>query len=90
MQNNVTIDGFEIATWQSDPDIDLPYQAVNMTVAIEFLEGYGLTEEEKTSLPALMAGYCRLIEESKLVGFGDTEFEAIQDLFSHATKTNNG
>lgn len=85
MQNNMTISGFKIATWYSEFSEE-PYHAVNMTLAAELLEGYDLTDEEKTELPALMAGYCRLIEEYRLVGFGETEFEAIQDLFSHATK----
>lgn len=84
MQNNMVINGFKIATWKSEhiEPSDLPYQAVNMSLAVQRLKGYELTEEEKTELPALMAGYCRLIEESRLVGFGITELEAIKDLFN--------
>lgn len=83
-QNDMSIDGNNIATWFSK-GVDAPYHAVNMTVAVDMLSGYGLSDEEKTSIPELMGGYCRLIEERGLVGYGDTEFEAIADLFSHAT-----
>ena len=86
MQNDLIIDDFKISTWSSE-FAEPKYLAVNMTVALKRLEGYGLTDEEKTSLPALMAGYCRLVDEARLTGFGDTEFEAIKDLFSHATTT---
>lgn len=85
MQNDMSIDDFKISTWYAE-HCDLPYHAVNMSVAVKELEGCELTEEEKTSLPELMAGYCRLVEESGWVGYGDTEFEAIYDLFSKATK----
>lgn len=85
-QNNIVMDGFDIATWYSE-GVDSPYIAVNMTVSRKMLAGYSLTEEEKTSLPEMMGGYCRLIEESRLIGYGETEFEAIADLFSNATLT---
>ena len=78
-QNDMVIDGDHIATWYSK-GVDQPYHAVNMTVAVDMLDGYSLTDEEKTSLPELMGGYCRLIEERGLTGYGDTEFEAIADL----------
>lgn len=84
MQNNVVINGFKISIWHSEL-AEPACTAVNMTVAIEKLSGYDLTEEEQTDQAALMAGYCRLIEDSKLVGYGDTEFEAIADLFRHAS-----
>lgn len=77
-QNDVVIDGIKISTWYSD-GVDKPYMAVNMTKAVEVLEGYGLTDEEKTQLPALTAGYCRLLDEYQLTGYGDTELEAIQE-----------
>jgi len=86
MQNDLTIDGFNISTWFAK-HMPKPYQAVNMTAAIERLDGYELTEDEKTQIPDLMAGYCRLVDEGGLIGFGDTEFESIADLFSKATKT---
>jgi len=85
MQNNMTIDGFHIAVLTSE-FANPPCVATNMTVAIQMLEGYDLTEEEKTDVTELQAGYCRLIDERGLNGFGETEFEAIADLFSHAKK----
>jgi len=83
-QNDIVIDGFDIATWYSK-GVDSPYMAVNMTVSRKMLAGYSLTDEESKELPSLMGGYCRLIEERGLAGYGETEFEAIADLFSHAT-----
>lgn len=85
MQNNLVIDGFKIATWKSDFS-DPPYIATNMTVAVELLEGYDLTDEEKTDITELQAGYCRLIDERGSNGYGETEFEAIADLFGKAQK----
>lgn len=80
------IDGNRIAVWTSDV-CDYYCVAVNMTVAVQRLEGYDLTDEEKTDVTELMASYCRLIDEFQLTGYGDTEFKAIADLFSKATKT---
>jgi len=88
MQNEMTIDGNKITTWYAD-HMEQPYTAVNMTVSIEMLKGYDLTDEEKTEQSALMAGYCRLLEERGLIGWGETEFESIQDLFSNATKVDS-
>ena len=85
-QHDLVIDGIEVATWYSE-GMEAPYMAVNMTHSKKFLEGYNLTEKEKTELPALTAGYCRLLEEYGLTGYGDTELESITDLFSNAIKT---
>lgn len=85
-QNKMTVDEYQIATWYSE-GVPEPYMAINMTQAVKMLDGYSLTLEEKTELPALMAGYYRLIEEAGLAGYGETEFESIQDLFSNATPT---
>ena len=82
-QNDMTLNGYKIATWYSD-GIDAPYMAINMTKALEMLDGYGLSDEEKTELPALMFGYFRLIEEAGLAGYGETELESIQELFPSA------
>ena len=57
---------------------DPPWLAVDMDAAAELLEGYDLTEKEKTYLPELMAGYCRLIDEAGLDHYGYTEQEAIE------------
>jgi hypothetical protein len=62
------------------PHAEPPWIAVNMRTACEMLEGYDLTKEEKTDLPALMAGYCRLIDEGNLIGYGSTELEAILNI----------
>jgi len=80
-QNDMIIDGQKIATWYSD-GVESPYMAVNMSASIKMLKGYNLTESEKTSLPMIMGGYCRLIEEAGFVGYGDSEIDAIQELFA--------
>jgi hypothetical protein len=63
---------------------DEPWCAVNMEAACQMLKGYELTEEEKNSVPAIMAGYCRLIDEANLIGFGMTEEEAVRDCLANA------
>jgi len=57
----------------------LPWCAVEMNAACRLFDGYDLTEQEKTSLPHLMAGYCRLLEDADLVGYGKTENQAISE-----------
>lgn len=83
--NKITIDGYEIQIWTTDV-CDPPCVAVNMTAAIKRLEGYDLTEEEKTDVTDLMAGYCGYVDQYGYTGYGDTEFEAIADLFSKDKK----
>lgn len=85
MQNYMEIDGNRIGVWTTDV-CEPPCVAVNMTVAVKRLEGYELTEEEKTDVTELMAGYCGYVDQYHLTGYGDTEFEAIADLFSKAKK----
>lgn len=63
-------------------DDELPWIAVDVGSAIESLADYDLTEKEKTELPSLLMGYCNLIEQLGLVGFGKTENDAISDLIS--------
>ena len=60
------------------PHMTPPWIAVDMDAAAELLEDYDLTDEEKTSLPELMAGYCRLIDEADLCHYGQTEEEAVK------------
>ncbi len=79
------IDGNKIGVWTTE-FCDPPCVAVNMSVAIKRLEGYELTEEEKVNVTELMAGYCNYVDQYGLTGYGDTEFEAIADLFSKAKK----
>lgn len=84
MQNDMQIDGNKISTWHS-PHIEQGlWLAVNMTAAVKMLDGYNLTDDEKTDLSCLMAGYCRLIGEAGLTGYGDSELDAISDLFGKA------
>lgn len=52
--------------------------AIHRDSAINLLEGYDLTDEQKNDAGALMAGYCRLLEEAGLVHYGGTEQEAIE------------
>jgi hypothetical protein len=85
MQNYMEIDGNRIGVWTTEV-CEPPCVAVNMTVAVKRLEGYELTEEEKTDVTELMAGYCSWVDQHQLTGYGDTEFEAIADLFSKAKK----
>jgi hypothetical protein len=85
MQNYMEIDGNKICVWTTDV-CEPPCVAVNMTVAVKRLEGYELTEEEKTDVTELMAGYCSWVDQHQLTGYGDTEFDAIADLFSKAKK----
>lgn len=85
MQNYMEIDGNRIGVWTTDV-CDPPCVAVNMTVAVKRLKGYELTEGEKTDVTELMASYCAYVDQYQLTGYGDTEFEAIADLFSKAKK----
>jgi hypothetical protein len=84
-QNDMVIDGYDIATWYSD-GVDAPYLAVNMTVARKVLSGYRLSDSEQSDVMMLMAGYCRIVEERGLTGYGDTELEAIADLFLNSKR----
>lgn len=60
-----------------NPTCNPPWLAIDMAKAAEKLKGYNLTEAEKTDVSELMAGYCRLVEESGLDHYGETEAEAI-------------
>lgn len=57
---------------------EAPWLAVPMKAARELLAGYDLTEDEKNNLPAMMAGYCRLLDEARYTFEGDSERE-VQD-----------
>jgi len=86
-QNNMIIDGQEIATWHS-PHLDATrhkaYHAVNMTAVIAMVGEKNLSIAQKTHLPSMMAGYGRVIDENGFIGWGDCEFESIVDLFEKA------
>lgn len=70
------------------PHCSPPWLAVDMEAAAELLDGYRLTEKEKTDLPALMAGYCRLIDEAGLCFYGDTEEDATADAMANKETPN--
>lgn len=55
-----------------------PWLAVPMKAARAALEGYDLTDDESGSVPGIMAGYCRLLDEAGMTFLGDTERE-VQD-----------
>jgi hypothetical protein len=51
--------------------------ALSMPECIERLKGYTLTDEEKTVGAALLAGYCRLLDDEGLIEENHrTEYEA--------------
>jgi hypothetical protein len=58
-------------------DDQKPWIAVDMDRARELLAEHDLTDEEKTDIGALMAGYCRVLDDMGLIGYGQTEAEAI-------------
>jgi len=52
--------------------------AIPMNIACKKLEGYNLTDEEKTDGATLMAGYCRLLDDANILTDGHaTEEDAI-------------
>ena len=53
-----------------------PWLAIPMNDAREILDGYDLTQAEKSSIPDMMAGYCRLLDECGMIFYGQTEREA--------------
>jgi hypothetical protein len=58
------------------PDIeDAPWMAIPMKRAREVLRSYDLTEAEKSSLPYMMVGYCRLLDEAGVTFYGKSEEE---------------
>jgi hypothetical protein len=65
----------------------LGWLALSMPQCINAVKGYGLTEEEKTYAPALMAGYCRLLEEAGLLADGcASEYEAVKQIADRLSK----
>jgi hypothetical protein len=68
---------------------EAPWLAIPMKEARELLAGYDLTEDEKNNLPAMMAGYCFLLDESGMIFVGDSERE-VQDAALDFCRSNNG
>lgn len=54
-----------------------PWLAIHRETALEMLKGHNLTHEQQTDVGWLMAGYCRLLDEAKLIYYGQTEAEAV-------------
>lgn len=76
--------GFRIFTHKGPDD----WMALSMDECCWKLEGHRLTKEQQTDGVALMAGYCRLIDEAGLIHFGDTEHEACEALVMRLCKSN--
>lgn len=56
------------------------WMALSMPECIARLDGYGLTDEEKTCAMALVAGYGRLLDDASLIEYGPTEYETCKAL----------
>jgi hypothetical protein len=57
------------------------WMAVSMNEACERLKDYDLTDDEKSHLACLMAGYCRLLDDGGMIAEGHkTEYEACEAL----------
>lgn len=54
---------------------EAPWCALNMDRACALLEGYKLTEKEKTDGKEIIMGWGRLLEEAGLIFYGDNEAE---------------
>ena len=68
----------DIQTHHAPHNTEAPWLAVPMKAAREVLRGYDLTDDESSSLSAIMARYCRLLDEAGLTFTGQTERE-VQD-----------
>lgn len=56
------------------------WMALSMPECIARLDGYGLTDEEKSCAIALVAGYGRLLDDASLIEYGPTEYETCKAL----------
>jgi hypothetical protein len=54
-----------------------PWMAIHRESALELLNGYNLTEQEKTDVGHIMAGYCCLLDDAGLIHYGATQDEAV-------------
>jgi len=57
---------------------DDPWLAIPMNAARAVLEGYDPTDDESGSVPGIMAGYCRLLDDAGMTFLGATERD-VQD-----------
>jgi hypothetical protein len=83
------IEEHDIQTHHAPHMEEAPWLAIPMKEARELLAGYDLTEDEKNNLPAMMAGYCLLLDESGMIFEGDSERE-VQDAALDFCRSNNG
>ena len=54
-----------------------PWLAIHREAALKILNCYNLTHKQKTDVFWLTAGYCRLLDESRLIHYGKTKAEAV-------------
>jgi hypothetical protein len=55
------------------------WSALDMAIACRMLRNYNLTEAQKNDYPTLMAGYCRLLDDAGIIGYGHTKKQAKDD-----------
>lgn len=75
-QSDLVIDGVNVSTWYSegaDPD----WLAMDMDRARE------VSGEDSNSMAEITAGWASLLDQTGCNGFGHTELEAINDLFTN-------
>ena len=67
------------------------WMAISMPECTAALAGYDLTDEEKTDAVALMAGYCRLLDEANMIEQGhQTEYDAVKALVARLSANDGG
>lgn len=59
------------------PHCDPPWLAVHRESALTLLDDYGLSETEKNDLGAMMAGFCNVLDNARLLFYGHSEAEAV-------------
>lgn len=67
-----------IETHHAPPGVENPWCAIHRQLVVDRFSGYGVTEE--MSMGEIFSKVCRLLDEMNLVGYGDTEAEAVLDL----------
>lgn len=68
-----------IETFRSSIDRkDKPWMAIVRPVIVKALEGY--EDVSKMEFGQIFAGYCRLLDDWNLVGYGETEADAVLDV----------
>lgn len=67
-----------IETHHAPAGVENPWCAIHRQIVEDKFAGYGVTPE--MSMGEIFSKVCRLLDESKLVGYGDTEAECVLDL----------